>query len=132
MHSDDHRQWEHMMGDDAMNELLLSGNHPWLNRAVESPARLAEEFIGPDGWTYTEGASIRTMHSRHPDSNAVIVYPTIRMNEKTGKLESLSDQEAFDEAIKKGDYIQTGGDDDFGYEISKGISNWLQRRGAKK
>ena len=33
-------------------------------------------------------------------------------------------------AIKNEDYIQVGGDEDFGTEISKGISNWLEREGS--
>ena len=129
MHSEDHKQWDHMMGNDAMNELLLSGEHPWLNRAVENPARITEDFIGDDGYTYTSEASIKTAVSRHPDTNAVIVYPTIRMVD--GKLTSLDGRKAYDIAIEKGDYIITGGDEEFGNEISKGISSWLNRKGMK-
>ena len=130
MHSEDHKQWENMMGDDAMNELLLSGDYPWLNRAADNPARLTQDFIGPDGYTYTSESSIETAVARHPDTNAVIVYPTIRMI--GGKLMRLDGKKAYETAIKKGDYIQVGGNEDFGNEISKGISAWLNRRGAKK
>ena len=129
MHSEDHRQWESMMGDDAMNELLLSGEHPWLNRAVENPARLESEFTGEDGYTYTTESSILTEVSRHPDTNVVIIYPTIRMID--GELKSLDSRKARDIAVKKGDYIQVGGDEEFGTEVSKGISAWLDREGRK-
>ena len=129
MNSGDHRKWESMMGNDSMNELLLSGEHLWLNRAVENPARLESEFIGPDGYTYTQESSILTEVSRHPDTNVVIIYPTIRMID--GELKSLDSRKARDIAVKKGDYIQVGGDEKFGTEVSKGISKWLDRQGQK-
>ena len=126
-HIDD-KAWDSMMGNQAMEDLLLSGDYPWLNRAVENPARLETEWMDQNGYTWSGESSILTAVSTNAETGIVMVYPTIRMID--GELKELSGVEAKDKAMELEDYIEVP-NEEMGNEISKGISNWLERQGEK-
>ena len=91
---------------------------PWAIRASDptTPTLLIKKAVD----TPMEEATVKTMSSEYKGKE--ILYPTIRMID--GELQKLTDKEAMDLAIKKGDYVEYNSPEE-ATKASKELSNFI-------
>mgnify|MGYP003149721146 CR=1 FL=1 len=97
---------------------ILRENYPWVNRAFASP------LVRTDS-----GKTMFTAVEYNPE-HGWILFPLVRENTETGNLAELDLRKAQDIALSKGDYIKVP-DMEFGNEISKGLSESIDREADK-
>ena len=93
---------------------------PWAIRASDptTPTLLIKNAVD----TPMEEATVKTMSSEYKGKE--ILYPTIRMID--GELQKLTDKEAMDLAIKKGDYVEYNSPEE-ATKASKNLSNYINK-----
>ena len=89
----------------------------WIQRAVNNPARTEDN---QSVYTMTGIVGIEG-EDRH------VVLPRVRLDEKTGLLRELTEEEAWNKAMKNKDFIfaDSAAEAEF---ISEGFSDWQGRR----
>jgi hypothetical protein len=93
---------------------------PWAIRASDptTPTLLIKKAVDAP----IEEATVKTMSSEYKGKE--ILYPTIRMID--GELQELTNKEAMDLAIKKGDYVEYDSIEE-AEKASVGLSNYINK-----